>query len=289
MSKVTQGKIIYLLSMLVMIFVVLGFLSIDQLQKAEHVRKTDEVIENIHRISLDLFRTDIDFYRYDIINNDFFKAGSSSRTIQHDTLVLKARQLIKLATDVEDFEVDDELYSIQKILTAYDSTFKILVEKIKRKGYKDYGYEGQLREYAHQLEDRNLLNTGEILMLRRHEKDYLLRHEDEYIEKFDKLQNKLAANYKNKPEATQLLSNYAASFHELIYLTEEIGMENQQGLKEKVNGQTAELVDRLSKLSDHAETITTSTYKKGLNFFIISVIIGSIASVFLIIRVAKKL
>lgn len=289
MSQVTQGKIIYLLSMLVMIFVVLSFLSVDQLQKAEDVRKTDEVIENIHRISLDLFRTDVDFYRYDIINSDFFKAGTSSRVILHDTLVLKAHQLLELAADAEHFEVGDELDSIRKTLVAYDSTFKLLVEKIKLKGYKDYGFEGQLRDYAHQLENKNLINTGEILMLRRHEKDYLLRHEKEYVDKFDKLQNSLTSKYKIKTEAVQLLSNYAASFHKLIEVTEEIGMETQQGLKEKVNTQTADLVDKLSKLSEHAEMITVDTHRKGLNFFIVSVIIGSIASIFLIIRVAKKL
>lgn len=289
MSKVTQGKITYLLSMLVMIFVVLSFLSVDQLQKAEDVRKTDEVVESIHRISLDLFRTDVDFYRYDIINSDFFKSGFSVRTAQHDSLVANAYRLIALASTVEHFDVDDELDSIRQELTLYDSTFALLVDKVKQKGYKDYGYEGQLRDYAHELEDKNLISTGEILMLRRHEKDYLLRHEKEYIEKFDKLKDVLTVKYKIKKEAVELLTNYASSFHKLIDVTEEIGMETQQGLKEKVNTQAADLVEKLSKLSDDAETITQQTHQKGLKFFIISVIIGSIASIFLIIRVAKKL
>jgi hypothetical protein len=289
MSQVAQGKIVYLLTMMVMIFVILSFLSIDQLQKAEDIRETDEVIENIHRISLDLFRTDVDFYRYDIINSDFFKNGTSPSIVQHDTLVAKAYKLLTRAAAIEHFEVDDELDSIRLSLDAYNTTFKTLVGKIKLKGYKDFGYEGDLRNYAHQLEDKNLISTGEILMLRRHEKDYLLRHEMEYIDKFDKLQSALLTKYKSKPIVAELLSNYATSFHKLISVSEEIGMDTQQGLKEKVNVQTAELVDKLSNLSDHAEMITSDTHQKGLTFFIVSVIIGSIASVFLIIRVATKL
>lgn len=289
MSKVVQGKIVYLLSMLVMLFVLLSFLSIDQLQKAESIRKTDEVIENIHRISLDLFLTDVDFYRYDIINNDFFKNGTSERVVRHDTLVNQATKQISLASSVQHIEVGDELDSIRVLLNSYDSTFKLLVNKIKLKGYKDYGYEGQLRDYAHQLEDKNLLASGEILMLRRHEKDYLLRHETEYIDKFDRLQGVLIGKYKNNKQAVELLTNYTNSFHKLIEVTDAIGMETQQGLKDKVNVQTADLVSKLSRLSDQAEVITSKTHRNGLNFLMVSVIIGSLASIFLIIRVAQKL
>lgn len=289
MSRVAKGKVVFLLSMLVMIFVLLSFLSIDRLKKAEEVRNTDELIESIHRISLDLFRTDVNFYRYDVINNDFFKTGSSLRVKQHDSLIIAANNLIMKAEAIEDFDIDDDLENIKMRFIAYDSAFKLLVRKVKVKGYKDYGLEGELRGYAHELENRNLVTTEEILMLRRHEKDYLLRHEDEYVVKFDKLQQNLQAKYTSRSQTVELLKKYSSKFHELINITGEIGMENQDGIKEKVNSLTTNLIEGLGKVSNNAEDITVQAHEKGLNFFIVAIVLGSAVIIFLIILIARKL
>ncbi|GHN00663.1 hypothetical protein WSM22_21520 [Cytophagales bacterium WSM2-2] len=289
MSRAAKGKVVFLLSMLVMIFVLLSYASIERLRKAEEVRTTDELVESIHRVSLDLFRTDVNFYRYDVINSNFFKTGSSSRVIQHDSLMREANNLISKAEAIEDFEIDDDLEGIKARFIAYDSAFKLLVKKVRAKGYKDYGIEGELRGYAHELENKNLVSTEEILMLRRHEKDYLLRHEEEYISKFDKLQQALQKKYASRTGSIDLLKRYSDKFHELISLTVEIGMENQVGIKEKVNGLTTAMVDDLRKLSDHAEHITVQTHQKGLSYFIIAVALGAIVIVFLIILIARKL
>jgi len=289
MSRVAQGKIVFLLSMLVMIFVLLSYLSIDRLKEAESIRTTDELVESIHRISLDLFRTDVNFYRYDVINNDFFKTGTSIRLKQHDSLIAKANQLIARAETIENFSISDDLDSIKGTFTKYDTAFKLLVHRVKQRGYKDYGVEGELRGFAHQLENKSLIATEEILMLRRHEKDFLLRHEQEYITKFYELLHSLEKKYASRPRAVELLKNYSDKFHELVAISSEIGMETQDGIKEKVNRLTTRLVEDLGKLSDHAEEITVQTHENGLRFFTIAVILGTGLIIFLIIRIALKI
>lgn len=289
MSRVAQGKIVFLLSMLVMIFVLLSYLSIDRLSAAESVRTTDELVESIHRISLDLFRTDVNFYRYDVINANFFKTGTSTRLRQHDSLMIKANELIVKAEAIENFSIDDDLDSIKVTFTKYDTAFKLLVRKVKRRGYKDYGVEGELRDLAHQLENKSFISMEEILMLRRHEKDFLLRHETEYITKFDNLLHSLQAKYRGRPQAIELLNGYSEKFHELISITSEIGMETQDGIKERANQLTTRLVEDLGKLSDHAEAITVQTHENGLRYFTIAVILGTAVIIFLIIRIALKI
>jgi len=67
-----------------------------------------------------------------------------------------------------------------KLSTDIDSLYKSVI-KFKEialvRGFKDYGYEGKMRDKAHLLEKKSSLDKIILLQLRRHEKDYLLRAE----------------------------------------------------------------------------------------------------------------
>lgn len=289
-SETSQtSKIIFLISLMVITFVVLGFLSIQQLKKSEEIRRIDEKIERIHLLSVDLFKTDVNFYRYDVINAEFFKTGKSVNLVNHDSLVLAARQLINTLSETDPFELRDELEKVNKTLDEYEVSFTRLSQKLREKGFKDFGLEGKLRTFAHELEDKRLLTDGEILMLRRHEKDFLLRHEDIYITKFDDLKNTLLKKYAAKPETLQLIRNYTSTFHDLIKITNEIGMETQHGLKGIANYQATTLVNELSELSDQAELITQEFYTKSIRLFGIAIAAGVIIGFILLVLIAKKL
>ncbi len=290
MSERTQtGKIVFLLLMMIMIFVVLGFLSVHQLKQSEEIRSLDEKIEKVHLLSLDIFKTDVNFFRYDVIGSEFFKTGQSENVVKHDSLVQQAQGLIKTISETDPFGLKDELEKVSKTLSEYEVSFTLLAQKLREKGFKDYGFEGKLRNYAHDLEDKKLLTEGEILMLRRHEKDYLLRHEEVYTQKFDALKNSILKKYASKPATALLVEDYSSTFHDLVTISNEIGMETQQGLKGIANDQATELVNELRDLSNQAETITQQFHRKSLTFFVIAIIIGALISFVLIVRIAKKL
>ena len=67
-----------------------------------------------------------------------------------------------------------------KLSTDIDSLYKSVI-KFKEialvRGFKDYGYEGKMRDKAHLLEEKSSLDKIILLKLRRHEKYYLLRAE----------------------------------------------------------------------------------------------------------------
>ena len=57
-----------------------------------------------------------------------------------------------------------------------------LVEKLRYRGFKDYGLEGKMREAIHELQSIDSLNQISLLTLRRHEKDFMLRKDYYYLD-----------------------------------------------------------------------------------------------------------
>ena len=287
-SRVNQGKVVSLLSLMVMIFVILGYISYVQLEKSEEIRITDEIVENIDITCMDMFRVDVDFFNYEVRNSEFFKTQNSIYLTQHDSLMKGVFSLVKRAKEKDIFFISPKLTDLDGTMAQYDLVFKKIVEKIKERGYKDYGWEGKLRNYAHDLEKENLLPTTELLTLRRHEKDYLLRNETEYVKKFESLIGQTLFKYKNSSKTIQLIKDYSSSFTNLVNVTEELGFHNQNALKGELNKTTLVILKLMDELSATAEKETSLAYKNGLKVFIISIIVGTIFCFVLIIRIAKK-
>lgn len=75
-------------------------------------------------------------------------------------------------------------------MSNYKKNFNNLENLEITRGFRDYGLEGDLRNIIHQVEGNAVLNNdyrllSGMLMLRRHEKDYMLRRDTLYVEKFD--------------------------------------------------------------------------------------------------------
>ena len=92
---------------------------------------------------------------------------NESRTLNIDI----NKSMTKLSQDI------DSLYNCA-------NTFKSIALV---RGFKDYGFEGEMRIKAHLLENNSSLDKITLLQLRRHEKDYLLRAEISYFNEFEKL------------------------------------------------------------------------------------------------------
>ena len=103
----------------------------------------------------------------------------------------------------------------------------------------DYGY-----QYASSKEIMN-----DMLMLRRHEKDFLLRKNDKYVDKFNKRIDKMRANIANLSkkldyapnlqsqlsESLTLLNSYQSKLEQLVELDRQIGFTGKQGLRAQFN------------------------------------------------------
>lgn len=277
---------VFLATMLI-IFIIIALSSLSQFQKYEQVRKTDEKIENLNITFKDMFITDADFFNVEGTNVQFYKTGESSFLTIHDSLLRKASFNVQLELKQGSL-IEEDLRKTKSALTNYDSSFKQIVEAIKERGFKDFGLEGDLRKHAHNLEDFELVTQLEVLTLRRHEKDYMLRHEKGYIDKFDALISDLNRKYQGNSLTIFRIENYSSALHKFIDANEKIGFNNQMSMKGDLHAKVTELIITLNRLELASKKLTSEAYEAGINIFMASIAIGGILSIILLLRLLKK-
>ena len=119
---------------------------------------------------------------------------------------------------------------IQNHFKALENAAYQLKKTRRALGYKDYGTIGKMRQIAHQIEQSHYISNENILRLRRHEKDYLLRLDSLYISKFNRLSESLATSSLVNTTASDLLNLYKIHFNKVAELHFLIGKDNSQGL-----------------------------------------------------------
>lgn len=99
---------------------------------------------------------------------------------------------------------------------------------------QDLGLQGDFRQKVHQLEEifKNIKINGsmeKLLMIRRHEKDYLLRSDDKYVKKNEEsvaelitLVNSSSIGQQTIDQILTLINNYKESFKQLVQINGDI-------------------------------------------------------------------
>lgn len=106
----------------------------------------------------------------------------------HATTFLRDAESLRRAID--DAEMRSTVEQATRLFATYDEAFGRAAESRIARGNVDDGKIGTMRRGVHALEslttsENDAALTVHLLMLRRHEKDYLLRTDDVYQERFD--------------------------------------------------------------------------------------------------------
>jgi len=171
------------------------------------------------------------------------------------------------------------------VLSSYEEKFAALVKQQQTIGlHSKDGLYGSLRAEVHQIE--NLLTEREnssgssaevhslmrtMLMLRRHEKDFMLRRDMEYVDKFNQrtvvMANKLAnseVNYELQQKNNRALENYQQKFLQLVQAEQLFGLTSNQGLLGEMRGsihQSEELLKGFNQFANKQIEQYTETKK----------------------------
>ncbi|MES0812742.1 methyl-accepting chemotaxis protein [Roseibium sp. SCPC15] len=146
--------------------------------------------------------------------------------------------------------IKGEVDSLRNVLDKHKAEFEVLSADLQEMGLdENSGLQGALRSAVHNVEERlkaaNLdALTVKMLMMRRHEKDFMLRGKDKYVGRIDKrreefagllTQSGLAAN--EQAEINQLLDTYQTAFKQYAEKAKEIevDLEHLEELYAKVN------------------------------------------------------
>lgn len=176
------------------------------------------------------------------INPEFYATKKSIYLEHHQSLLREIKDelnKLKRAKDLQELEIQDEIQQLTNKLDSFERTFEQFVEVVLYRGFKDYGVEGEMRRYIHQIEQLPYaIDKVKLLMIRRHEKDFILRKEEKYIQKLSEtiaeLQKDASTKIKRKDilqEINNLLDNYQSSFFKLVQAEKTIGFDNKHGLR----------------------------------------------------------
>lgn len=161
------------------------------------------------------------------------------RLIQH----LQERQAEKQQAD---------LAEMITLIQHRDALLKQMVDNLLTRGFENYGKVGAMRETVHWLEDQPELALADVLMLRRHEKDYFIRHQLRYQEKLDqqvvKMVQKLAIDAtiapRRRAQLIQSLETYQQHFYQIVALDRASGRFGGDGLRQQLEAVQTKLEQR---------------------------------------------
>jgi len=274
-----------------------------------YFRKKDEinnVIDRINKLDVNLImdiKSQTDFIKYDAVDTNFHKKGTSAYIETHKMLRTNIDEIIssfKRDNYTSILNIHTDLDSLVVLLNQINMEFENIIIDTKVRGFKDFGTEGEMRKYAHMLENA-AINQTTVLSLRRHEKDYIIRKEPVYIEEL----NKLGAEFKNyidnrfvsktpyKDSINALLTNYLIEFNEMVKLEEKIGLFKGSGIIQNLERLFEASVNIIESINNKAYLEKNLMFRKlGLNaiwFIVVLISINIIVSIYLSKHITKPL
>lgn len=223
--------------------------------QAIEVAQIHSEVNRAEVLTLNLIKTDNDYFDLDLMTDKYFMSRKSFLLDRRDSL--KRMISATLADLIEkhrekQYNVYAKLIHIDSTLKNYHARFASLEAFAFEKGFKDYGIEGKMRYHAHVLEDVVNENLKEdVLYLRRHEKDFLLRNDKIYLDLFEARSQALRVKLIVKNDtALHHLNSYHACFFKLVEIQQKIGLNSFSGLRNDLNRLTSELSNSYLSLSE---------------------------------------
>lgn len=179
---------------------------------------------------------------------------------------------------------NDKTIELAEIFEQYQSVFNSLVALQTQIGLTpNDGLYGKLRQSAHAIEGR-LQNVGsnvllnDILNLRRHEKDFMLRLDLKYREQFLESVQAFDSNLRmsdlsryEQQNLTELMAAYRNDFMSLVAATEQKGIDSKSGLLGDLRNIIHQSEARLTDISNHLSEVATA---KVDNIILISIVVA---------------
>lgn len=275
---------------------VVSFLLLDKVNDYQKIKS--EMAEVLNDLA-EARKSEKDFLLFDWQKSSFLDSGQcQSLTVHKAKLESINVKLKKLEQDpiIHANELDFQISTIVQSVQNYSVSFYNLSRSLKRRGFKDFGLEGNMRNYVHDLQERVSAEEKVFAyMLRRHEKDFILRKDLTYSQKLHKTSEEFKAFIKSskmphmtesyKERTIQEIVDYTKQFDKIVKIDQEIGLSDIEGIKgelktnaEEVQPQVDYLYQVINLQSAKQQNIAMAVLFGSL---ILIVVIGVVLSVFL--------
>ena len=274
--KIAQKLTLLLVSSIILLSSLLGIGLLDK-QQVSYIHSQKALISDLQVLTLQMRRNEKNFIqRLDVKDIETYNQNY--------------RQLSTLLTQF-DTKIVGDVGEFKQAISAYYDSFIQLTNKQKQIGLTpEDGLYGSLRISVHNIESAlNTVNHDELmvemLLLRRHEKDLMLRNDLKYEALFNKTADKFlntlkAANLDESltTKITSLMKAYQADFNTLIDNKKIIGsIAGSKGIKQDVSNHAAEAESALEKFtkiaSNNEQIIESKNQLIAVSFSLIATII----------------
>lgn len=282
---------------LTILILIQSLVSLFTLDKTIQIARIHSDINQLEIFTLNLIKSDNDFFTMEVINPNYFETHKSVFLTRRDSLNKRIRTTLNEVSHQssnKSYNLDSTLYRIDSMLVVYNAKFEALESILFKKGFKDYGLEGEMRFHAHELEEVNSgIDISNILYLRRHEKDFLLRHDSSYLQSFRTramvIMTALAKNPKANNKAINHLREYQRLFSELADLQKRIGPSSSGGLRNELNDLAATISEQYFSLSEYSFKQSTTAQQNTRLFYIAALVIGILIAILTGYWISKRL
>ncbi len=228
------------------------------------------LVRDIESSILTLRRNEKDFLaRKDLIYQQRF--DDHFRTVQANVRELRSGLE---AHQVEKRKIDQ----LDEALETYRDRFHTMVKLQQEIGFNhEDGLYGRMRGAIHRVEDilqaqRQDQLLKDMLMLRRHEKDFMLRHEMKYREKFDEAMTLMRADLSGsylyegvRSDIVDVLAAYEQDFKALTLATQRMGFSSDEGLHGQMRGSIHEGEEILNELRQKTVSLESDAGSHMIN------------------------
>ncbi|PTC00715.1 methyl-accepting chemotaxis protein [Thalassospira xiamenensis] len=216
------------------------------------LHRASELRESVHNSLLQLRRAEKDFLlRMDPSYADKLAVG-----------VIETKQKLNQLESLVDDETSERLVkALANQVDDFERAFDALVAAYQERGLdENAGAYGALRQATHELEEAidaagqtELLVT--LLQVRRSEKDFMLRYDEKYLGRVDKLLDELRNALADRPQLAVKVDNYRRDFGRYAELSTQIGLDEESGIKGQVRDIAHAMETSLEQLSEQLTTL----------------------------------
>jgi PAS domain S-box-containing protein len=286
-----RTKLLLIFSVFTLITAIVSVYCYSIYQARERSSEFKNMIHSNSSKILLLSKIRMQFLLYDAKNSFFYKTSESKYLQKNDQLFNAIQQELEALSEKNRHIIpENNLAKLRKELREYQKDYRFFVLKLHERGFRDFGLEGQMRKYIHDVETyQDSINMVLLLTVRRNEKDYILRKDENYISLHtfntdllrEEILNDAHLSEHAKSTISFLLDQYKSCFDRWVILDKELGLDQGTGLAQKMKKHDEAfeaITDELVKISENNDDNLGIENKQ---FFVSAIILSTILSIVL--------
>jgi methyl-accepting chemotaxis protein len=272
-----KTKLIGLSVIVSLSFLLILLIELISINKIDNISIISSNIKNMEIQLLELRKNEKDF----LARKDLKYLDNFNKNVQNIERMKNILDNEFIKSDID----QTELNNYKKVIDEYSDIFSNIVKLQEKIGLNpEDGLYGALRdsvhlvqEFAKKSNDNNLLAI--VYDLRKQEKDFMLRLDLQYVEKFNKIITKLENDEKYK-DLNKIIVDYRTNFLNLVQSEKEKGLNEDSGLMKSMR----DVVHKSNKSLENLTTvINDKTEKLHQKIEIFSYIFITFIAIFIII------